>query len=117
MAHSDNFRELKQRAIDARLERDQALRDVRIEEMYAVFRFLDGNQLAYEELGKNEEIRTLQRMRILEHDEAYRVCRNNAIAQERAYLEAEADLDAYLEVRRIQREDLQRAQIEQGALA
>lgn len=111
---SEEFRDLKARAIHARMQRDEAKRILALEEMHAIFRFLDEQNMPYEALGKNEELRTLQRLRLLENDPQYEEARALARSVEQVYLEAEADVEAYQEGRRLQRDELWRAAIAAG---
>jgi len=102
------YRKLRQKVIDAELNLKESIWFLRRAEVAAISKFVEENGGDWKVLGSNEQQRKATEIAILADSQDYTVFLSDQREAERTVAEAQADLDAYLEVRRVEREQIQK---------
>ncbi len=107
MNETSEIRKLRQAVINAKLNRDEAIYMLNRAEARSILTFVeapsrDGGD--WKGLGPNEEARRLNTIALLDDDAACKRHRSDVRDAERTLAEAEADVEAWLDVRRRERE-------------
>ncbi len=109
MVETSEIRKLRQAVINAKLNCDEAIYMLKRAETLAILLFVDADPDGWKGLGPNEEARKLTSMRRQDLDPGCQRHRGDVRDAERTLAEAEADVEAWLDVRRREREAVGRA--------
>lgn len=103
MSEQSEIRQLRQRVIFARLNREEAILNLKRVEAKAVLLLVDNDQDGWKALGPNEEARKLTITNRQAEDTYCKIARIDLREAEQALAEAEADVEAWLLARRQER--------------